>query len=170
MGLRAIQESDTPVLEAELQDDVVTAVRAGWKPWRPLPPGSQASRFRVKDPSDTVAHFASVELATGALSGEAQLAGIDMYNRTAMLGVAVRPAFRGRGLATDTVRVLCYYAFSVLGLHSVRLGTLTDNHGMIAAAERAGFVKEGEQREVAWVLGGFRDAVLYGLLASEWST
>lgn len=169
VGLRAIQESDTPILEAELQDDVATAVRAGWRPWRPLAPGAEASRFRVREPSDTVAHFAAVELSAGTLAGEAQLARIDTYNRTGALGVALRPAFRGRGLAPDVVRVLCHYAFTVLGLHSVRLGTLTDNHAMIAAAERAGFTREGVQREVAWVLGGFRDAVTYGLLASEWS-
>jgi RimJ/RimL family protein N-acetyltransferase len=86
-----------------------------------------------------------------------------------MIGAALRPSFRGKGLGTDIVRVLCHYGFAVLGLHSVRLGTLADNHGMIKAAERAGFTREGVVREVAWIMGAWADGVTYGLLASEWS-
>jgi RimJ/RimL family protein N-acetyltransferase len=41
---------------------------------------------------------------------------------------------------------------------------------MIAAATRAGFVLEGTVRKAAWVLGGFADEVILGLLAEEWVT
>ena len=168
VGLRAKHESDTPILDAELHDDVVNDMRSGWRPWRPVSPGAEASRFRVSEPADDRAHFAVVELTSGTLVGEAQLAGIDPHNRTALVGLALRPAWRGKGLGTDIVRVLCHYAFVVLGLHSVRLGTLADNHGMIKAAERAGFTREGVGREVAWIMGEHVDSVYYGMLASEW--
>jgi RimJ/RimL family protein N-acetyltransferase len=169
VGLRAKSDTDTPILDEELHDDVVNDVRSGWRAWRPVPPGAEASRFRVSEPADDRAHFAVVELATGTLVGEAQLASIDSHNRSALVGLALRPDFRGKGLGTDIVRVLCHYAFVVLGLHSVRLGTLADNHGMIKAAERAGFTLEGVGREVAWIMGEFVDGAVYGLLASEWS-
>jgi RimJ/RimL family protein N-acetyltransferase len=50
-----------------------------------------------------------VELATGELAGHAELWGMDLHNRNAHLGLALRPAFRGKHLGTDTVRVLCRY-------------------------------------------------------------
>ena len=90
--------------------------------------------------------FAVTELATGELAGEAVLWGIDLHNRSAHVGLALRPAFRGRGLGTDAVRVLCRYGFTIRGLHRMQLETLADNHAMIAVAERLGFTREGTMR------------------------
>ena len=52
VGLRARLESDVPILDVEMHDDVPTAVRGGRGPWRPYAPGSDASFFRVKEPED----------------------------------------------------------------------------------------------------------------------
>jgi RimJ/RimL family protein N-acetyltransferase len=67
------------------------------------------------------------------------------------------------------LRVLCRYAFAVLGLHSVSLGTVADNHAMVKSAERAGFRHAGVRRDAVWIMGRFVDAVAFDLLASEWS-
>jgi RimJ/RimL family protein N-acetyltransferase len=83
--------------------------------------------------------------------------------------VSLRPAFRGRGLGADVVKVLCGYGFSNLGLHRLALETLSDNFAMIRTAERLGFVREGVLRQASWVTGHFYDDVLFGLLAGEWS-
>jgi RimJ/RimL family protein N-acetyltransferase len=169
VGLRARHEADAPILEAELHDDLVTTSRSDWRPWRPVSPGAQASRYRVAEPSDNAASFSVVDLADDTLVGDAGLGNIDAHGRSAYLGLVLRPACRGKGFGTDIVRVLCGYAFTVLGLHSVHLGTLHDNHAMIKAAERAGFTKEAQLRKAAWVMGGFSDAVLFGMLADEWT-
>jgi RimJ/RimL family protein N-acetyltransferase len=83
------------------------------------------------------------------------------------LGLSLRPAFRGLGLGTDTVAVLCRYGFTVLGLHRLQIDTLADNTAMIHAATRNGFVHEGTLRRAAWVLGTFIDEVILGRLAQE---
>jgi RimJ/RimL family protein N-acetyltransferase len=44
-----------------------------------------------------------------------------------------------------------------------------DNHAMIAAAVRAGFVLEGTSRDAAWLDGGFADGVTLSQLSGEWS-
>lgn len=93
--------------------------------------------------------------------------GIDAHNRLAHLGISLRPKFRGMGLAADVVELLCAYAFDVRGMQRVQLETLTDNAGMIATAEKLGFVREGVLRRSAWVSGDFADQVIYGLLADE---
>ena len=167
-GLRVREEGDVAVLDAELHDDVPTRLRSDARPWRPAPPGSAASRYRVGDDREDTVTFSLVELATGELAGAAVLWGIDQHNRTAHIGLSLRPAFRGRGLGTDAVRVLCRYGFAILGLHRLQIDTLADNDAMIAAAARAGFAAEGTLRGAAWVDGAFLDEVILGQLASEW--
>jgi GNAT superfamily N-acetyltransferase len=99
------------------------------------------------------AAFSVVHLASGELAGEALVWGIDRHNRSAHLGISLRPGFRRRGLGTDTVRLLCGYGFAILGLQRLQAETLADNAAMIAAATRAGFVPEGTLRRAAWSTG-----------------
>lgn len=170
VGLRAQQTSDFEIFENELLNDVETRVRSDGRPWRPVAPGSPQSPYRDTEDHPEFVRFAVVELATGELVGEAVLWGIDQHNRNAHLGLSLRPAFRGKGLGTDMVRVLCRYGFAIRGLHRLQVDTLTDNHAMIGAATRAGFVTEGTRRQVAWVNGTFADDVILSLLATEWNT
>jgi RimJ/RimL family protein N-acetyltransferase len=167
-GLRARHDSDIPVLHAELYDDVQTRVRADSRPWQPIPPGS-GSPYVVAGPDDRAACFSVVELATGELAGEALLWDIDLHNRGAHIGISLRPAFRGRGLGADVVRVLCRYGFAIRGLHRLQAETLSTNNAMIRAANQAGFTREGTLRRAAWVDGEFADEVILGLLAAEWT-
>lgn len=167
-GLRAREERDIPILHAELYDDVATRVRADTRPWRPVPADAAYSPYRVKEPAETWAAFSVVHLASGELAGEALLWGIDSHNRSAHVGVSLRPGFRGRGLGTDTVRVLCGYAFAILGLQRLQAETLADNAAMIAVAARAGFQREGTLRRAAWVNGRFADEVVLGMLSADW--
>src|SRR3984957_18391151 len=164
-GLRARHDDDIAILEAELHDDVETRVRAASRPWRPLPPGLAESPYRPDSDAADRASFSVVELATGELAGDALLWGIDQHNRLAHVGLSLRPAFRGRGLGTDAVRVLCRYGFAILGLHRLQAETLAGNDAIIQAASRAGFAREGTLRISAWVNRNFADVVILGLLA-----
>ena len=165
-GLRAQDDNDVPVLHAELHDDVATWVRADSRPWRPIP-ASAESPVRAS-PRDDNAVFSVVQLATGDLAGQAMLWAIDLHNRSAHVGISLRPAFRGCGLGTDAVRVLCRYAFAILGLQRLQIETLASNAAMIATATQAGFVPEGTLRQSAWLDGQFADEVILGLLARDW--
>jgi RimJ/RimL family protein N-acetyltransferase len=168
VGLRARHDDDIPVLENELYDDVATTSRAAAVPWRPITPGSKDSQFVVDDKEQRHLPFSVVDLESGALIGVASLWGIDTHNRSAHIGMGLRPASRGKGYSSDVVAVLCHYGFTVRGLHRLQIETLADNHAMMRAAERNGFVREGALRSSAWVLGEFLDQVLYGLLAADW--
>ena len=171
VGLRARSEDDGRILHAELYNDTDTWVRSDTRPWVPVPfgPGSPHWTGDEAPSASDAAVFAVTELATGELAGEALLWGIDLHNRSGHLGLSLRPACRGRGLGGDTVRVLCRYGFAVRGLRRLQLETLTDNHAMIAAAERAGFTREGVTRSSGWVNGRWADDVIFGLLDTEFS-
>ena len=173
VGLRARDEADVAVLHAELYEDIATYMIADSRPWRPIPAGSSASPYAIGEPRDDVALFSVVELAPSELDGD-ELAGsallwaIDSHNRSAHLGLSLRPSFRGRGLGTDVVLALCEYGFTVRGLHRLQVDTLASNAAMIRAAERAGFTLEGTLRAAGWVNGDFADEVILGLLAADW--
>jgi RimJ/RimL family protein N-acetyltransferase len=177
-GLRARATEDVEILHEELYEDVATRVRADTRPWVPIPSGA-ASPYWVPglggdlsgvDVTDTgSALFSVVELATGGLVGEALLWAVDLHNRSAHLGISLRPAFRGRGFGLDVVRILCRYGFQVRGLHRLQLETLGDNQAMMAVAEKAGFTREGMTRGSSWVNGRFSDDVIFGLLAEEFT-
>jgi RimJ/RimL family protein N-acetyltransferase len=176
-GLRARAAEDVEILHAELYEDVATRVRSDMRPWVPIPSGP-ASMFWVPglgaDPSEAAADpdsaiFSVVELATGLLVGEALLWAIDLHNRSAHVGISLRPAFRSRGFGVDVVRILCRYGFQVRGLRRLQLETLADNHAMIAVAEKLGFTREGMTRGSSWVNGRFCDDVIFGLLGEEFT-
>jgi len=166
--LRARQAADVPILDTELHDDMATRARSDARAWRPVTPGSAASRYAIRDPSQDTAIFSVVAADTDELAGDALLWGIDTHNRVAHIGVSLLPAWRGRGFGTDVVKVLCHYGFDVLGLHRMQIDTLADNAAMIGAAKAVGFVLEGTLRESAWVTGRFLDDVVLGLLITRW--
>ncbi|TYB61388.1 GNAT family N-acetyltransferase [Nonomuraea sp. PA05] len=168
VGLRARHEDDIPILQAELYDDPVTHSRAQATPWRPITPGSKDSPLLVDDKDQGHVPFSVVELAGGTLVGTAVLWGIDTHNRSAHIGLGLRPSARGKGYGTDIVAVMCQYGFVVRGLRRLQIETLADNFAMLRAAERNGFVREGVLRSSAWVMGEFLDEVLLGLLVHEW--
>jgi RimJ/RimL family protein N-acetyltransferase len=165
--LRAVQESDLPILHAELYDDVATRTAADARPWRPIS-ASSATPYAVNDADTSAARFGVVELASDDLAGEGLLWGIDMHNRCAHIGISLRPTFRGRGLSGDVVRVLCEYGFVVRGFNRLQIETLATNVAMIRAAEQVGFVQEGRLHKNAWVMGAFVDEIVLGLLAQDW--
>jgi RimJ/RimL family protein N-acetyltransferase len=169
VGLRARHEADIQILNDELYEDVASQARSDRRPWRPISPGANAARFRITEPDDSYASFSVVDLDGGILAGSCVLWNIDAHNRSAHLGLALRPAFRGRGLGTDIVRVLCQYGFVVLGLHRLQVDTLADNEPMLKAAEHVGFTREGLNRDAAWVTGEFKDEVVLGMLAHQWT-
>ncbi|MCI0406268.1 MAG: GNAT family N-acetyltransferase, partial [candidate division Zixibacteria bacterium] len=60
------------------------------------------------------------------------------------------PAGRGRGIATNAVKLLCNWAFEALDLEQITLKTYLENAPSQAVAHRAGFTRKENQAEVAW--------------------
>lgn len=61
------------------------------------------------------------------------------------LGIKIGPqSLRGRGYATEAVKLLVDYAFDVLNLKRVRGSTLAHNHRMQRVFQKNGFVETGD--------------------------
>ena len=66
--------------------------------------------------------FTIYERETLCPIGNTALHGLDHRNRSASFGIIIgEPEFRGRGLGTETTRLMLDYAFTALGLHNVML-------------------------------------------------
>jgi RimJ/RimL family protein N-acetyltransferase len=110
-----------------------------------------------------------VEEAGGPLVGTCTLACLDPANRRAELGFALGRAFWGRGYMAAALPAVLAFAFDRLGLHRLYADTDPRNDPAMRALERLGFLREGVLREHYLVQGEPQDAILYGLLRSEWA-
>jgi RimJ/RimL family protein N-acetyltransferase len=89
-------------------------------------------------------------------------------NRIAHLGgLAVHPAFRGRGVADEAARMLQQYLIFDLGYHRLELACYGFNDRAIRHSERVGFVREGVKRRAYLRHGAWQDAVLFALLRED---
>jgi RimJ/RimL family protein N-acetyltransferase len=110
-----------------------------------------------------------VEASGGQLVGTCTLARLDPANWRAEPGFALGRAFWGRGYMTAALPAVLEFAFARLGLHRVFADTDPRNAPSIRALERLGFLREGVLREHYLVQGEPQDAVVYGVLRSEWA-
>lgn len=68
----------------------------------------------------------------------------------------------------EALPALVSFAFETLGLHRLEADVDPRNAPSIRALERAGFAREGHQRERYLLNGEAQDALLYGLLRRDW--
>ena len=104
----------------------------------------------------------------GQLVGTCTLAHLDAVNRRAELGFALAREFWGKGYMKAALRVLLNFAFGNLGLHRLYADADPQNARSIRTLERLGFVREGLFREHYLVQGHPQDALMFGLLKTEW--
>jgi RimJ/RimL family protein N-acetyltransferase len=85
----------------------------------------------------------------------------------AAVGYWLAPQARGRGVATQAVRLLARWAFAELGLARLELTCGPGNEASQHVAERCGFSREGLLPSHVPFKEGRRDSVIYGLLPGE---
>ncbi len=122
-----------------------------------------------KDPSQVI--FTVFERLDDRPVGNVSLGGIDHQSGSAELGVLIgERSVWGRGYATEAIRLILDYGFTLLGLHHIWLKYAAFNDRARGAYERAGFREAGRLRE-AWRVGSRRfDVVLMDILASEFTS
>lgn len=99
--------------------------------------------------------------------GSASLSEVRLDQGSAAVGYWLAPEARGRGVATQAVRVLARWAFAELGLARLELTCSPDNEASQHVAGRCGFSREGLLRSHVPFKGDRRDSVIYSLLPGE---
>lgn len=164
--LRGLADADLdPLVEWWLQSDSAVLQQNSVSP---RPAASVREMFQAWSRNDSPggAGF-SIDDETGSLIGHATLWGATLPARVATFAIVIGPVAVGRGYGTDATRTMLRYAFDELGVHKVELRVWAFNDRAIRAYEKAGFVREGVRRAVAFHGGRFHDEVLMGVLAEE---
>ena len=168
-------------LRAYRDDDRLARQRHGWH--REIERGygdDTPTRAMTDDEVEAWAGYLAAKTRAGAvcwavevdgeLVGHAFLFDVREGGRKARLALGMyAPQFIGRGLGTETIRLMLRHAFGTLGMHRVDLKVLDFNDRAIAAYRACGFVEEGRERESCFVEGGWHDDVVMGVLDREFA-
>lgn len=164
VSLRPPTLEDGPALER-----LITANREHLLPWMPW-------AQRGYDPDWIPASLAAMSagraanflfVAGGEPVGTIGFHAFDRADRSTSIGYWLAAEAQGRGLATLGVRALCRFAFAQCDVHRVELRAAPANLRSQAVAERCGFAREGVAREAERFGDGFRDLVVFSLLATD---
>lgn len=160
--LRPFREGDFDAM-LELERD---AAAARWVPELPAPDGAGLAAFYEECRRDGgLLQLVIADRASDGYLGEVMLALGE--HRVGEVGCCVVPAARGRGIATEALRLLTDWAFAELGLGRVQVFVATENVAALRLAERSGFRHEGVLRSY-WEGDGSRlDAVVLARLPGD---
>jgi RimJ/RimL family protein N-acetyltransferase len=127
---------------------------------------SFAERYAdCKDPDGFI--IFSVETPAGALVGGVTLHSRDEKNGRFSFGVRIYRPFRGRGYATEAVRILLRYGFHERRYQKANSACLEINEESIRLHRRLGFKEEGRRRRHVYTDGRYYDDLLFGLTREE---
>jgi len=137
--LRPPRESDVEAAYAWDRDPELAA----WNGRSPIKVSFSAAR------RDYLARWEEPSVKTFIIEAEEEPIGMatlyDFRKGGCELGIKIGPNdLRGRGLATEAVRLLVEYVFDTLGLENVRGSTLSHNHRMQRVFEKNGFEQDGD--------------------------
>lgn len=164
--LSPVQPADADLFAAWLNDLEVT-----------LPLGDEAydviglERMQ-EDVSNAIQHkahvFSIVESSTNQTVGRCLLFNVDMVNRSAETGIFIGDKdWWNQGIGTEAMCLLLDFAFNLLNLHSVMLGTYSFNERSVHVYEKVGFRIIGERRDVRCIRGNYYHLILMDILEDE---
>ncbi len=84
-----------------------------------------------------------------------------------MYGLAIGPAYRRRGYASEAIFLLLRYFFDELNYQKVSVTVYSNNEASQRLHERLGFTLEGRIRRVVFTLGQHFDELHYGMTVEE---
>jgi RimJ/RimL family protein N-acetyltransferase len=111
--------------------------------------------------------FAVVDEEEARFVGLALAPRISREEQTVELGYVVAPAARGRGVATEALRLLTDWAFAELAALRIELWIDVENPASTRVAERCGYVREGVLRSVYFKQGRRRDFEIWSRLPTD---
>ncbi len=163
--LRVLEEKDMETLRAwRNRWDIRSAMRE----FRLIGASHQAAWWDSLRGDDRTLMF-GMENEGGRLVGACGLTYIDWHNGHTELTVYVGPTKeRRRGYYTDTLEILCRYAFEELRLHMVYGEIYAWNEAAIEACAKRGFRREGPLRDRVFRLGRWWDSYFISMTEVEW--
>ena len=134
-------------------------------------PDRQATVLSIESQgkSTTDYNFGVVVRAEDQLIGSASLFGMSPINHTAELGICIGDTeYQNKGYGSEAVVLVVRFGFDELGLNRIGLCVWARNERGIRAYEKAGFIREGTNRQAIFRHGRYEDLHQYALLREDW--
>jgi RimJ/RimL family protein N-acetyltransferase len=166
--LRPWRRHDVPAMVAAYGDPLMRRFS-----WRDTPFTEDAARDHLAQEERARRRGGTLSLAVvEPVDARVLLGGVSLHEirptrGSAGIGYWLAPEGRGRGAATQAVRLLAGWAFAGLSLSRLELTCGPDNAASQRVAERCGFTREGLLRSHMPFRGGRRDSLIYSLLPGE---
>ncbi len=117
-----------------------------------------------RDESGSHIYANIIDKSTNELIGTAMVFNFDEAAKHAEIGYVFHKDVWGRGFCTETVKLICDFAFNELGLHKLHAQVNAANIGSSRVLEKNGFELEGRLRDYHFVDGQYYDSLFYGKL------
>ncbi|ORT61687.1 GNAT family protein [Streptomyces sp. CB03238] len=167
--LRPVTEEDAAVFAEILHDPDVLTFTGIPADEPPLSLDYLRSWYGSRGEQSDRRDLALVDQASGEMVGELVFNEWDEPNRSCNFRTLIGPRGRNRGLGTEAIRLFLAHGFEQLGLNRISLGVFVFNPRAIRVYEKAGFVREGVEREALWHRGQWIDSLTMSVLAREWA-
>jgi RimJ/RimL family protein N-acetyltransferase len=96
---------------------------------------------------------------------------LDNINRSCRLGIVIgEKTHWDRGFGAEALHLLLEYAFNILNMNNVNLGTYSFNKRAIACYKKVGFKEIGRRRESRIIGEKKYDTIMMDILAREHET
>jgi ribosomal-protein-alanine N-acetyltransferase len=164
--------------DADAYVDVLSRNREFLQPYEPARPAGywtlDEQRRQLEQAAREVAAgtgfaFGVYDRADGALVGRVALANIVLKAwQNATLGYWIDAERNGRGLATESSKLVLRFAFGDAGLHRVQAGVMPSNGRSIRVIEKLGMRFEGVAERYLSINGVWEDHRMYATTLEEW--
>jgi RimJ/RimL family protein N-acetyltransferase len=168
LTLREFAATDEAPLHAFVSDPEVTRVTA-WGPNAPEDTRAFLDGVLADARSSRRERYAlaAVETASRRLLGSVELSVESREHRRGELGFVFDPAHWGHGYATEATGLLLQFGFESLELHRIAATCHPENRASARVLEKAGMSFEGRMRGHMRVRDGWRDSLLYAVVADQ---
>lgn len=166
IGLRHLVESDIELFARAASDP---ALRGEFLPTRMKSPQAVRKKWNENGFSSDDSETLLICDENGRVIGDVSHVRARPYSTCRELGWSIyEPADRGVGYGGDAIATLVDYLFVNWQINRLECCLNPMNMASRRVAEKAGFVKEGNLKEVVFFNAEFRDLEIYGLLRSVW--
>ena len=162
--LRSPEPEDLELMYAMENDTTLWSVGSATLPYSRYTLRAYLEQSRQDLFSEHQARFI-INLAGGEAAGMIDLAEYDPLNSRAEVCIGLLGRHRGKGIATESLQLLCQYAFKKLHIHQLYAYIPCWNSESIALFEKNGFVKSASLRHWQRNENGYNDVFLMQKIA-----
>ena len=162
--LRSPEPEDLELMYAMENDTTLWSVGNATLPYSRYTLRAYLEQSRQDLFSEHQARFV-IELADGEAAGMIDLAEYDPLNSRAEVCIGLLGRHRGKGIATETMQLLCEYAFKKLHIHQLYAYVPQWNNESITLFEKNGFEKSALLRQWQRNENGYNDVFLMQKIA-----